>query len=303
MKDSFYKPHSLKSGDGFDFNPGQEAISVALEELHQSEDEIKTNLRGINNPTLMIPRCLFKGDVVNAIDKVELERVYDKDGNRVPVDAQNHLPPTDILQADYLGARFSLDSNSFPIPVKPMVANEHWREGFIDEPKEFDFINNHISFYFDAAVNFNNEAYYICKGMNDMDYFDDMVHHKVTFKDGSTFYPSFRIEHGLIRRLIKDKVFVITKASIQNFEREYLGVNHELDAIEKPPYLDRKHEYYARELDIAIEAYTAIFSNNKGNKNNSNSARVKVWLKNKYPGESAAFYERIATVVLPKKNK
>ncbi|MGB1989705.1 MAG: hypothetical protein ACPHPA_04275, partial [Cycloclasticus pugetii] len=80
-----------------------------------------------------------------------------------------------------------------------------------------------------------------------------------------------------------------------------LNINHGINTAETPAYLDDKSEHYARELAIAIEAHTAIFVNNQGNKNASPSARVKAWLEKNYPNESNVFYQRITTVVLPKK--
>lgn len=111
------------------------------------------------------------------------------------------------------------------------------------------------------------------------------------------------LNSNLVSELIEGGNFVVLKTSIQNFEREYLGVNHELDTIEKPPYLDKGSDLYARELDIAIKAHTAIFVNNEGNTSDSKTGRVTAWLKNNYPedcGKSASFIKRITTVVLPK---
>ena len=310
LKESYFQPHYLKSEDSLVFDPGQEAIDVSLEHLNKPEQEVKMEIRDISNPTLMIPKDLFEGDIVDAIDKVELKYSSDEEEKRFALDGGGLQ---DFVSDDpqnfgsvlnlpaYLDSILSLSSKSFPIPVTLMKANLGWQRGMYGELKEYDFLEE-STFGLTSGVNFRNEAYYICEDTDGGD-FGEMVRYKVSFKDGSSFRPVYRIKHGLVHRLIKDKCLAITKASIQNFEREHLGVNHELDAIEKPPYLDPNNENYAQELRIAIETHTAIFSHNEGNQNQSRSERVKTWLKKKYPEESAAFYERITTVVLPKKNK
>jgi len=258
--------------------------------------------RNVETPILMIPRYLFKGDIRHAIGKVEAEHV-----DTEHVDRENEDSYRDFLsdRQEEKGLEepvFELLSNQRPLTVKPMkVAVDYSRHirGMYAEPEEYDFFNEIFNSHLPAAVNFEDEAYYVCRPH----YYLDKVRHKVTFKDGRIFYPRYQIENDAVHFCVEDKAFFITKASIQNFEREYLGVNHGLDTIEKPPYLDCENEYYAREIEIAIEAHTAIFSNNEGNNNASSSARVRTWLEKKYPNNSDAFYERITTVVLPKKNK
>lgn len=144
LKDSFYKPHYLKVEDALNFNPGQEAIDFSLEHLNMSKDEIKTKLHRINHPTLMIPRHLFEDDIVDAIDKVELEYVFDEDGDCISSDIQSHIS---VLQTPgVLDSFFSLSSTSFPIPVKLMDAGIDWKRQMYGELKELDFINNNINF-------------------------------------------------------------------------------------------------------------------------------------------------------------
>ncbi len=295
LKDSSYKPHYLKVEGWLDANIDKETVDFSLNQIGNTKEEVKKMISNINSPALMIPRSLYKGDIADAIDKVELEYVYEGDESVI----SNGHEPGDLDPV------LNLSFKPFPISVKLMKAELDYQRGMYGEPKEYNLVNASLLedlLSLHEIVDFGDGAYYVCSSTNTT-YFDEMVRHKVSFKDGTFFYPSYRLEGGLVNRLIRNKCLAVTKASIQNFEREHLGVNHELDAIEKLPYLDAKNENYAQELDIAIEAHTAIFSNNEGNQNQSRTERVKTWLKNKYPNKSEAFYERITTVVLPKKNK
>jgi len=90
----------------------------------------------------------------------------------------------------------------------------------------------------------------------------------------------------------------IDKQELQRFINDHL--NNKAEKL--PPYMDTGSDYYAKELDIAIKAHTAIFINNEGNSADSNSGRVMAWLKKHYrkESESDGFLRRVKTVVLPK---
>lgn len=66
-------------------------------------------------------------------------------------------------------------------------------------------------------------------------------------------------------------------------------------------YADPTSPSYSSELDIAVIAHKAIFKEEQGSSYLSNTERVQSWLTKEYPNKSKAFYDRITTVVLPKK--
>jgi len=96
-------------------------------------------------------------------------------------------------------------------------------------------------------------------------------------------------------------------------EQKHLGIDHklnsdevsELDSIKREEpimsFQDKESPYYAKELDIAVQAHQAIFINGEGNQRQSVTNRLKTWLQKHYPDQSNAFYERVSTVVNPKK--
>lgn len=73
------------------------------------------------------------------------------------------------------------------------------------------------------------------------------------------------------------------------------------------PCLDENHQFHAKELKIAIEAWTALFEKKEigdpigkiKSKPGGASTMIKKWLGKKYPGQSDSAYERIATVINP----
>lgn len=107
---------------------------------------------------------------------------------------------------------------------------------------------------------------------------------------------------------LENKKLFITSESLMRFEQQRFGISHGLDitvdvpkAKVVPPYQDKSGNYYAREINIAIEAHNAIFTNGEGNTSQSNTARIETWLRKNYPNESDKFYDRLKTVINPKK--
>lgn len=118
-----------------------------------------------------------------------------------------------------------------------------------------------------------------------------------------------KAEHGNpFLRLISDKETVkdavkngklrVTTSSIKKL-LNIKSVDHDVE-----PYLDKTNaDVYAPEMDIAIQAHTAIVINQEGNKNLTVFNRVKDWLLEHYPGRGDAFYKRISTVANTQANK
>ena len=74
--------------------------------------------------------------------------------------------------------------------------------------------------------------------------------------------------------------------------------NHSL-----PPYIDKSDNYYAIELDIAIQAHKAVVVDGWRAKTayGGFTGHLKEWLEQQYPDASDAFINRIVTVANPKK--
>ncbi|MGB1339705.1 MAG: hypothetical protein ACPG5H_05485, partial [Cycloclasticus pugetii] len=159
---------------------------------------------------------------------------------------------------------------------------------------------NSVDFCNLSVVEHDGLTYYVCTLMDNP--FVEGRTFTVPYEGGEVEVNlSYVLNSSLLKRLIEKGNYVVTKKAVELFEQQHLNINHGINTAETPAYLDDKSEHYARELAIAIEAHTAIFVNNQGNKNASPSARVKAWLEKNYPNESNVFYQRITTVVLPKK--
>lgn len=92
----------------------------------------------------------------------------------------------------------------------------------------------------------------------------------------------------------------VSLEEVKRFERCASGAA-ETQAL--PDYINPNNPHYAEELDIAIQAHTAIFKDKYGNPHQSNSERIISWLSKHFPeqSKSEAFLKRIRTIVLPKK--
>ena len=81
-----------------------------------------------------------------------------------------------------------------------------------------------------------------------------------------------------------------------------------------PPYLDKKHQYYADELAIAIQAWMAVYGGGNVQAQKGNKGQIETWLNKNYQtprkGEAANYTDtlskeckkRIITVVNPNKS-
>jgi len=66
-------------------------------------------------------------------------------------------------------------------------------------------------------------------------------------------------------------------------------------------YLNTKHPFFAKELKIAVEAWTELYEKNppKGTPIGGHKTYIHNWLKEKYPNLSNRAVERITTVINP----
>jgi len=197
-----------------------------------------------------------------------------------------------------------LGGRELPIMIKPLdvslvlfgIKNKQLRDAdWLAENKEENY-----NFETLAAFEWNGESFYVCDGGG--------INPAYPFTYGSVNIDgeevecelTYALDTSLIERLLEKENIVIEKAEIQRFEQEHLNISHGVSPKDVPDYADPNNSYYAKELVIAIEAHTAIFINGKGNQYKSAGERVKTWLSENYPKASNAFYERIATVILPK---
>lgn len=64
------------------------------------------------------------------------------------------------------------------------------------------------------------------------------------------------------------------------------------------PYLDKKHEYFSKELSIAIETWLAIYGTPGGlNPEKKHKKQILPWLENHYPDLSKEAKNRITTMI------
>jgi hypothetical protein len=69
--------------------------------------------------------------------------------------------------------------------------------------------------------------------------------------------------------------------------------------VDKPPYQDKDHEYYAPELDIAIQLHKAIYLDKYGRQDLNREQRISMWLNqnSKNKEYSSAAISRLSTVI------
>jgi len=153
-----------------------------------------------------------------------------------------------------------------------------------------------------VVVDIEGRQFYVCKDM-EFNPLIDRVQLQIPDVMLSKYNPTYALDNELVENLIQKDNFVISKIDLQKFEQRHLGVDHEITLDNTPEYLDKSSEFYAEELDIAIQAHKAIFVEKYGNQHQSNSSRISSWLSKNYPEKYKvdAFVKRITAIVLPKK--
>jgi len=195
-----------------------------------------------------------------------------------------------------------------PFLIKPLNIGLKWDQqndtGVPQFQKSHWLATNQIGRLFErlVVVDIEGKKFYVCKDM-EFNPLIGRVNINMPAEIGGKYNPSYALDHELVDKLIKKENFVISKIDLQKFEQQHLGVNHEITLDKAPDYLDKSSIYYAEELDIAIQAHKAVFTERYGNLHQSPSDRVSSWLYKNYPEKSKrdAFVKRITTIVLPKK--
>ena len=110
------------------------------------------------------------------------------------------------------------------------------------------------------------------------------------------FYPAGGLPH--------DGVLVVRTKALSDLQQQIssgrvTGVNSEHEAIN--PILDTDHSFYARELKIAVEAWTELYSKNppQHTPQGGHKKYITQWLEENYPGISQRAQRRITTIVNP----
>ena len=303
MNHLYARPHKLDKS--FSFMPSDEDIKFAIENLSYTEDSVHMEFFKINCPTLMIPKWVCGGNLNEEVEKVEAYNTFDLQEDIVKSKAK--LYREQLLEQMEESVESSLNSSITtvaPAVITPYKVPEDYRAKSFGDPVKFN-LNKEMSInplFSLCALQLNDCIYYTCDDV-DSSYFSEMVQYRVTFKSGKEYWPTHVLRQDLMHKAIRSENFVVTRENIKKYERDYLGVKHEIEIKELPSYLDNNSPYFSRELAIAIEAHTAIFVNGEGNQYKAAGERVKTWVCEHYPKESksGAFVERISSVVLPKK--
>lgn len=293
IKTDFARPYQFEESLGFE--PGQENIDFFISSLNHTEEQAKSAIHAINYARWMIPDFLRAEDISMSTDSKELE------------DSRMKLLQTSldcVEQAIKTDAVVEVSPDN-PIAVTPMIIRrEVDNKNSIKGIFEYDFTRSTSIYDFSeqAAVTWNGQGYFVCKRLES--FFTELADIVIEIGDNFRFRPVDVLDTNLIPSMIKSKNFVITKGAIEQFEQEYLEIEHGVATQEHiPDYLNKKSPYYAEELDIAIQAHTAVFKEKFGNPYQSNTDRINGWLIKNYPEKSQSdlFLKRIRTVVLPKK--
>jgi hypothetical protein len=95
------------------------------------------------------------------------------------------------------------------------------------------------------------------------------------------------------------------KAIVLGFDAIYFNKSEVQTHQELPPYLDKEHEHYAPELDLAIQLHQAIFVEKYGNQGHQREDRVIKWLGENYKnhGFRDAKIKRLSSIIGVKKLK
>lgn len=296
IKSSYATPYLFKKG--LDVYPSEDEVDSMINQLSDSENKVRPEIRRLIHSGLMIPNFLIDGDLYEVVDDIELKfGIPEKPGIELALDALQSIEKE--IDNGALDSIRSIEERQ--IVIDPMrVRKDHSLNRYF-EPQEMNFwgIPMWESLSDLHALRWEGEVYYVCQEIH-RDYLSEMMDYNVKLKDGTVYNPTYVLDAGTVRDLINRRNHVISKNTIENFEAEHLGIEHGVILKDTPAYLDPNNKYYAKELSIAIEAHTAIFINNEGNPNRPPGARVKRWLSEHYPDGKGNFYDRISTVVLPK---
>lgn len=106
--------------------------------------------------------------------------------------------------------------------------------------------------------------------------------------------------YGTAYRLPESSVFVVRRqVLIELLGRFEKGIDKEFQI--NVPYLDKRHDFYAEGLKIAVEAWTELYERNppRYKPTGGHKKYIISWLEKKYPELSQREQERIATLINP----
>lgn len=279
-----------------------------------SQEELDQYMNEIENADWVILADIL---ALDSTDKTDEYHTYQgEDGINILIKYFQNLG---IDTPDVLGSKDGVSNKTVPkisfwnglfepFLLKPLNIGFNWNNQNNMEGPRFEkshwLATNQMGRLFErlVVVEIESEKFYVCKDM-DFNPLTERVNLHMPAEIGGKYNPSYALDHDLVDKLINKENFVISKIDLQKFEQQHLGVNHEITLDKAPDYLDKSSIYYAEELDIAIQAHTAIFKDKYGNPHQSNSERIISWLSKHFPeqSKSEAFLKRIRTIVLPKK--
>lgn len=288
IKADFARPYDF--GKSLDFDPGEENFDFFVSTLKHTESEAKQEIHDINYAKWMIPDFLRTGSVDISTSQTE--------------SFSSLQTSLSFIEKAYKANAIKEVSPDKPIVVTPMIIHKDaYDKNLIKGIYEYDFTcqPSVYEFFNQAAVHWNNQGYFVCKSFDS--FFIELVNIIIELSDTARYQPTYALDTRLIPTLIKSNNFVVTKEALQAFEQEYLDIDHGVTHDGTPEYINPNSDNYAEELDIAIQAHTAIFKEKYGNPYQSNTDRITSWLMKNYPDkcQSDAFLRRIRSVVLPKK--
>jgi hypothetical protein len=88
---------------------------------------------------------------------------------------------------------------------------------------------------------------------------------------------------------------------LERFLSEEYKSEKSLETNAKQSFLDNKHPFYAKELQIAVEVWTDLYEINPPQyvPQGGHKKYITKWLEEKYPGLGQRARERISTVINP----
>jgi hypothetical protein len=125
------------------------------------------------------------------------------------------------------------------------------------------------------------------------------------YVDGKNTISVYRFEHGGKPYCGSDNEGTNLKPIVLGFDDIYFNKSEVPTHQELPPYLDKEHEHYAPELDLAIQLHQAIFVEKYGNQGHQREDRVIKWLGENYKnhGFRDAKIKRLSSIIGVKKLK
>lgn len=263
VKYSYASPFTVTQP--FNFKPSDEDIDFALEHLSYCEKSLNSELAMLDYPTLMIPHHLYQGPIGDAVRKVE---AFDTHQMSKEVEkSRSKALLKQVEEAMGISSRVFLDSIftlQAPKAVTPYsIPTSHF---YSDDLQVFKINPSLTKLVGVNAVGFDDDVYYTYKPIIEGSFFSEMLAYKVTFFDGSEYWPTAILKHHSFENAIKNKQVVITRTALQNYESEYLGISYK-----RPQSIERMQKKREKILKSFVES--------KGIKYGKSLGRLGLWSK------------------------